>query len=96
MCQKPLKLSWEADEDEPLAGGSSDDNAKVRMEATVRASIPHPALLVPMTRSRGVGGCGVCTNGTGGHFAKGVGCSINGGRACPGLADSIFGIQEST
>jgi len=36
------------------AGGASDDNAKVRMEATVRASIPHPALLVPMTRSRGV------------------------------------------
>ena len=45
----------------------------------VRATIPHPALLVPMTRSRGAAGCGVCTNGTGGHFAKGVGCTINGG-----------------
>ena len=41
--------------------------------------VPHPALLVPMTRSRGIAGCGVCTNATGGHFAKGVGCTINGG-----------------
>jgi len=61
------------------AGGTADENTKVRAEATVRATIPHPALLVPMTRSRGVSGCGVCTNGTGGHFAKGVGCTINGG-----------------
>ena len=30
----------------------------------------------------------MCTNGTGGHFAKGVGCSINGGRPCRILGGS--------
>ena len=47
--------------------------------AMTKPLVPHPALLVPMTRSRGIAGCGVCTNATGGHFAKGVGCTINGG-----------------
>jgi hypothetical protein len=47
--------------------------------AMTKPLVPHPSLLVPMTRSRGLAGCGVCTNATGGHFAKGVGCTINGG-----------------
>lgn len=58
-----------------LEKGKREELAQV----DIKKKVLHPALLVPMARSRGTWGCGVCTNGTGGHFAKGIGATIGGG-----------------
>lgn len=48
-------------------------------KAEVAKVVPVAALSLPQVRSRGGQGCGVCTNGTGGNFAKGLGMVIGGG-----------------
>ncbi|KAK3281670.1 hypothetical protein CYMTET_10549 [Cymbomonas tetramitiformis] len=74
MKEKELQRKAEVAKAVPMAAYSLP---QVRSRGGQGASPISPIL--PQVRSRGGQGCGVCTNGTGGNFAKGLGMVIGGG-----------------